>query len=268
MIYVILGMHKSGTTLLAQMLHLSDINMIDEVESTESVYDHLHANPADRSILDRVDEQTHYFFERASINRLNQDILIHSGAQDPHSNVESLFNIPAPGTLVLNPQDREGMQGIIAACESKYKDWGFKDPRTCLTYPLWSQVLPAHKLIVVYRSYTEILRHYKIVGWKQMNLPRVRKVLDSWTHHNLQIIETLKTTKYPFLVIRYEDFMNGSQDLERLNRFVGSPVVDKRNMDLYRRRSSRTEMTMLEKAATLGLNRNPNVVLEQLGAFR
>jgi hypothetical protein len=135
LIYVILGMHKSGTTLVSQILHQSGINMVDEAISENASYD-------------QGD-----FYERQSARQVNEAIL------KPKS--LSLFDIVPLKTLEMSAAERSQMQAMIRDCAQKYSDWGFKDPRTCLTYPLWASELPEHKIIAIYRSPDELWQRQK-----------------------------------------------------------------------------------------------------------
>ena len=124
MIYIVLGMHKSGTTLVSQTLHLSGIDMGDGFDANV-YYDLGHK------------------YEREETWRLNENIL---AARDVHSTM-----IRRPPALKLSVTQQQAMKQIIEDNCDRHSDWGFKDPRTCLIYPEWEAALPPHKLIVVYR---------------------------------------------------------------------------------------------------------------------
>src|SRR5262245_61853891 len=129
MIFVVLGMHKSGTTLVSQILHDSGINMGEDFDAKVS-----------------YDEGNKY--ERETALALNLDILKVGNYR--------IIDLPNPDELQLTPQQRLCMREIIQNCNSRYTDWGFKDPRTTLVYPLWVSELPEHKLIAIYRTPEEI----------------------------------------------------------------------------------------------------------------
>ncbi len=114
MIFVVLGMHKSGTTLVSQILYHSGITMGDFDESTS--YDHGNK------------------YERQTCLGLNLEIL---NAPD-----FEILHLEADGELSLTDGQSETMHEIIRTNEANNSDWGFKDPRCCLTYRLWSDELP------------------------------------------------------------------------------------------------------------------------------
>lgn len=208
MIYVVLGMHKSGTTMISEILHHSGINMVDN---------------ADPSLTyDKGNK-----WERESTKQINHTLLGSEGAF-------SLVN-GKPAKLSMTPEIKDSMRGLISDYNRQYPEWGFKDPRTCYVYGLWASTLPEHKIVVVYRSPQETWEHYRRISGRQM-LSAIRQFLPRWTEYNGTILEHLRETKMKFLVIRYERFMNDPEEFKRLERFVGRPLNDRRDPKLHRSR--------------------------------
>lgn len=203
MIYVVLGMHKSGTTLVSQILHRSGIRMGqgDEVDGD-------------------YDEGT--FHERHDVYDLNTDIL---GFTFPAQ------RFPVPKRLALTEHQRSRMREIIAKHEAVGGDWGFKEPRCCLTYDLWREELPAHRLIVVTRDLSEVWTHFQkhespwLLTWRCVR---------TWCDYNERVLDSLRRTMFPYVVIDYRELMNDSAEFERLQAFVGRPLVDTRRPGQYR----------------------------------
>ena len=134
MTYVVLGMHKSGTTLVAEILHRSGIPMVE----TASAADYYAGNK----------------WERASTLAFDKDLL---DARD----VDSLWLAPPDPDTLLRDADLERARRIAACAEAGAGgEWGFKDPRACLTWPVWRLALTAPKLIAVYRHYGSVVRHF------------------------------------------------------------------------------------------------------------
>ncbi|MCA9981870.1 MAG: sulfotransferase [Anaerolineales bacterium] len=233
MIFVVLGMHKSGTTLVSQMLHASAINMgefderlgydqdnkYERHETQELNRDVLHGllvPPLDylmRKPLTTSHDRAGYRRNKDSVALIRQRALTKRITQDP---------IPP------------AMSALISDYEATYTDWGFKDPRTCLTYPLWRRALPDHKVIVVYRHYNQLLRRYKVTDW---NLPRMYRVLHGWTHHNLASVAVAEQGDVPAIVLSYEELMRDEAEFARLEAFVGRKLTDMRNPEMYRNRA-------------------------------
>lgn len=210
MIYIVLGMHKSGTTLIAEILHHSGIRMVDDTD-TELGYD------------------TGNKYERSSTKQLNHDIL---GSEGTHS-----LEVPQPRQLSSTPDQRARMQQLVRQLDAPQTDWGFKDPRTCITYPLWASVLPPHRLIVVYRSPQEVWQHYRKSSTRR-RFSLTMNPLEGWCAYNELILGYLKQTAMPFVVLNYELFMTTQPEFDRLRQFIGRRLDDRRKMDLYRSKPS------------------------------
>ncbi|MEM9945614.1 MAG: sulfotransferase [Cyanobacteria bacterium P01_D01_bin.36] len=210
MIYVILGMHKSGTTLISEILHSSGINMVEESISDYS-YD------------------TGVKYERESSRNINHSILQSRGV--PSIEIETLKAYDASHEVIRNMRD------IISACSKHHENWGFKDPRTCLTYPLWASQLPKHKIIIIYRSIEEVWQRYLIQKSKKSEdsvLDTTKKVFSTWTDYNTRILNIIRTSHSPYLVLDYAQFLKENRGFLQLEDFVGKTLKDKRKIELYR----------------------------------
>jgi hypothetical protein len=153
----------------------------------------------------------------------------------------------------------------VEVLNSRYVDWGFKDPRTCLTYPAWAQELDQHRLIIIFRSYAEVAMHYGLVGAKLFRLVRLMKVLKAWTTYNQQILDHLEAAKVPSIVMSYEDFMRAPGEFDRLCTFVGRPLSDIRNPALYRSRAAGVgTFTAVELLGRVLMSGQPAHVLSRL----
>lgn len=209
MIYVILGMHKSGTTLLSQILHHAGINMGD-----------FDANIS----YDRGNK-----YERQDAKELNEEIL-------QAKNINSIF-ISAPQPLKVTDGQRASMRQIIQNCSQQYQNWGFKDPRTCLTYPIWASELPEHKIITICRSHDELWQRYRPKRLSKYREPYIAyKFAKAWYENNLNILNYLKNTNSDYLVLNYRKLMTEQAEFSRLQEFVGPDIhlEDRRKASLYR----------------------------------
>jgi hypothetical protein len=208
LIYVVLGMHKSGTTLVSQILHHSGISM-GEID-TRRGYD-----------------DSNQYEDQESLH-LNMELI---RAPD----YEVLY-IPPPPELVPTVQQRERMRRFIADRSVRHADWGFKDPRTTLVYPLWAEELPEHRLIAVWRAPEEIWPRFAAPGprlWYQ-EPKRAWNFVLRWCEHNRLLVKHLRETPRDYLLLNYGDFMSGDGEFRRLESFIGKPLVDQRRKELYR----------------------------------
>lgn len=245
MIYVVLGMHKSGTTLASQILHHSGIDMGEEID------------PA-------VGYGQGNKYERESTWRLNEEILACNGKPS--------IDIPAPGRLLMTPEQRQKMRGVIQELSRKYPDWGFKDPRTCLTYPLWAEELGEHRLIVISRPPGELFLRYRPRKTlrRYQDLSVAIKLIHRWIEHNSLIAGYLEQTAMDYIVLEYRRLMAEQSEFDRLQAFIGRKLVDRRRKDLYRHRP-KSEPLALKLASWLvekQTGQSPAQITARLDGFR
>ncbi len=210
MIHVVLGMHKSGTTLVAETLHRSGIDMMDTVDESRG-----------------YDEGNKW--ERDRTKAINHEMLGSAGAYS--------LQASARHGIRATPAVGERMRHVIADLSARHRDWGFKDPRTCLTYEAWAAELPEHRLIVVYRLPEEGWAHY----WSAAKSPTKRlnvmgSFLPAWCEYNTAILRALERTTMPAIVLHYTQLMEGDGEFRRLEQFVGRPLIDRRNSGMNRSR--------------------------------
>ena len=207
MIVVVLGMHKSGTTLVARLLHEAGIDM--------GTFD-------DTGAYDDGN-----MFERPETLALNLELL-QATLETPSYKIGSA---PAAPAEVLSR-----MRALVESLSRAHKDWGFKDPRTCLTYETWRACLPAHKLVVVFRHPGEVWAHYApSVSRGPARLVDCYRVFRTWYRHNSQCLAAARAVKDSYLV-NYSRLMDAGQTLDDFSQFLGRRLVDKRDIGLYRSR--------------------------------
>lgn len=136
--YVILGMHRSSTSMISKCLH----------EQGEVFMGKDLLGPG------RGNEDGHY--EDKRFLDLNDEILSKAnGSWD-------------------NPPSREAIEGVAKEFSSRiqslisdscsnmkeagYRSWGFKDPRTCLTLPVYLPYLNNPRFIVIKRPLIEVAK--------------------------------------------------------------------------------------------------------------
>jgi len=204
--YVVLGMHKSGTSLLTEMLHRSGIYMTSDTGGT----------------LQYDEGKT---FECPQARTINLRLLGWS------RNTHSRKGVP-PKRLRFE-RNRQAMKSLVAQRDAQGWDWGFKDPRTCLTYPAWDAVLPEHRLIAIYRHPAQICRHYRARG-----IYRTAQVLRMWVLYNRHLLRILQTTAHEFVLLSYERLMSAENELEQLRTLTNRPLVDVRDPRQFRRRET------------------------------
>jgi hypothetical protein len=266
MIFFILAAGNSGTTLISQILHQSGVNMIDEGEATwdsQNLYEHLSRKKLEDLGVQQRRDLTAMLYERVSMNSLNQALLANQ-KHPPRSGVSIMHYIPKSPIIATDDQLEE-MRELIHTCSQNYEHWGFKDPRNCHTYPIWERELPPHRLIFIYRGYSEIVRRSKLSGIRQIEVFRLRNLLKAWVYLNGRLLKFMKATPYPYLLLRFEAFMSDENEFKRLERFVGRPLVDLRNPKLHHSRMEKPNLLpFLGKIVSQWLPIQPEEILIEL----
>jgi len=128
--YIILGMHRSRTSLVASVLDALGVNMGEDMLGA------MQGNP-------------YGHFESIDFLELNMDILEAAGG-DWH-------NPPDPEEiLAVEDQFHDLIRLTVQKYDQVSEQWGWKDPRTCLTIPLYHKHLNDPTYIITQRSTDEI----------------------------------------------------------------------------------------------------------------
>lgn len=237
MIYIVLGMHKSGTTLVSKLLHHSGINMVDRLE--QGSY-----------------EESGYY-ERETTYQMNLKLLgIPSDSLELH---------PAPKVIQMNSLYQQEIQQLISKYSQDYRDWGFKDPRTCLVYEAWRQHLPEHKIVVIYRSVEKLWSRYKYRGlkfWK--NLSRAILLVQRWCEYNQSILNILSITDSDYIVLSYAEIMDEDGGYQHLQDFLERDMVDMREKSRKPNSNSNLLLTTAKWFVWLKTNYRYNHILCEL----
>lgn len=204
---VILGMHKSGTTLIADTLHRSGIAMVGA------------------ELAGGYDDGNK--MERAETRALNMDLLGDDG-------IESFRLIQPLSADRITPAHQATARAMVEGLSTG--PWGFKDPRTVLTFDFWQDVLDAPILIGVFRDPVEVFGHYvrragrRWISRHPMYLP---DALRGWCVYNQHLLE-LKRRHPEMLLLDYAEFMATDTGMQRLSAHLGQDLVDCRKPNMRR----------------------------------
>lgn len=180
---LILGMHRSGTSLLTGLLHYSGIS-------------------AGKSFLEPLEENPKGFFEVSKIYELNEEILRAAGTQ---WNV--LKNLDFQNIEVARFKE-EIKKTIVKEFEGE-EIFALKDPRICLLLPIYVEVFSELHVkvlpIVVRRNYVEIARSLKIRNnYSLLNGYSLSKFYYQMLKKNLSSSQTLEIT--------YEELLSNTKE--------------------------------------------------------
>lgn len=127
----IAGMHRSGTSMIASLLHACGLEL----------------GPR-RDLLPPAPNNPEGFWENRRFLRLNDAILKELGGSwdcPPKRDIASWESEPGLSSL------RQKATDLVKRFDGR-EPWGWKDPRNCLTLPLWRTLLPGMKVLICVRN--------------------------------------------------------------------------------------------------------------------
>jgi hypothetical protein len=192
----VLGMHRSGTSLLTRLLNVLGVSLGPTEQLMQAGAD----NPKG-------------FWEHKVIREINDQILSAAGGSwdqppafaDGWERSMALRDLGQRAASVIN-HDFGGMPM-----------WGWKDPRTCLTLPFWQQLLPGLRYVVCLRHPFEVAR-----SLERRNGFSIEKGVYLWLVYLEAILRA--TSPGNRCTILYEALIDNSRgELHRLSDFLGLP---------------------------------------------
>jgi GT2 family glycosyltransferase len=192
-IVCVLGMHRSGTSLATRILNLLGI----------------HLGPVEHLIGSRPDNPKG-FWECEPIVDLNTEILERHGG-----NWHEPPSFPAGWETAAELADLRQKARTLLASYFAVDNWGWKDPRTCLTLEFWKQLLPPMHYVICLRSPAEVAESLtKRDGFS------TEKSIRLWQSYTGEAIEHTAGLVRHFIF--YEDLIHSHrEEVSRLARFVG-----------------------------------------------
>lgn len=204
-VIVILGMHRSGTSFVTSWLSKCQLH----------IGEHL-LKPGFNNVKG--------FFEDVMIMNFQDKIL-------KRNRITNIFKVKVNQKIELKEEDYIKAIEIIDYKNSRYLQWGWKDPRTALLMEnLWCQLLPDAKIIVVYRPYWQVVdsicraekkiqlnRRNKLLGlfnllisYSKISIDNeIDNYLESWIRYNQNILSFLATKKKDdFCIINVDNILS------------------------------------------------------------
>lgn len=198
---IIVGFHRSGTSLLAQLLHASGLFVGDD-------------------LLEAMPSNPFGHFEDREVLELHRRILDDNGVG---------WQVGAPAPIFIGVEAWEEMRNFVAKRQAEHLLWGFKEPRVCLFLGAWKYLMPEAKFVVVYRDPSEAVRslHARHAsdylhgsGPADSHLRFFREPdlgLHLWDTHNRAIVNFVKRYPRDCMVMPYSQLVAGYPVVERIN---------------------------------------------------
>ena len=174
---VVMGMHRSGTSMLTRMLNICGMYLGEEKDMMKSGGD----NPEG-------------FWENLIPVSINDRILSRFGG--------SWKTVPhIPNGWIFGRDFSFIIKDIRNFIDSLGGNewWGFKDPRMSLTFSLWNFIYPFHKIICLRNPY-DVAK-----SLNKRDKFSLEKGIDLWFEYNKNIVSN--TNKFERIVVCYEDLI-------------------------------------------------------------
>ncbi len=203
--YIIIGMHRSGTSLVAKVLEKSGIFM--------------------GVIKDHNYEAMHFL-------SLNQQTLWAAGADWMEPKVaERIYWKTLPADVLFYEHFRTYGRWKKWMLRLKSPAWGWKDPRNTFTLPMWLEQYPNARVIHVVRNEADVVNSLStrnhVKG--EVHDPRLDDSTfnqNLWRDYVTQARSYDSQLKERFLEIRYEDLCSISEEaIGRLENFTGRKLL-------------------------------------------
>jgi Sulfotransferase family len=201
-IVLVLGMHRSGTSLCSHILSALGVDMADKIPGPGATSPHP-SNPRGHWERWEIVE-----FHDRILGLFNRDYLGH------------FHDFALPVAWWADPRVVQIRREIVAFLEQRMGSeyFGFKDPRTVRLMPVWHQILSelklAPKIVLCLRNPAQIGRSLSVRDGLDPEIGEYR-----WLVH---IVDFFRYTKnFDFCTVEYEEwFSNPSVNLEKLQKFL------------------------------------------------
>lgn len=167
---VVVGMHRSGTSLLTGSLEAAGLNL-GEVNN---------AAPHNRKGNK----------ENEAIRDLNDALLTKAGAA---------WNSPPDGQVPWDRADEERARSLVEPYIRAGRPWGFKDPRTVWTVEGWLRLLPSARMVGVFRHPSPVVG--SLTARSGTLAIESDRALSLWCAYNTELIRLQR--KYGFPVLHF-----------------------------------------------------------------
>lgn len=222
---VILGMHRSGTSLATRLIH-----MMGAYLGPDNLFGANQDNPTG-------------YWERRDVVECNAALLRHH-----RTNCSQLIVTPWIGTFTPPPEPvvKQRMGSIIRSL-NEHDVWVMKDPHLCLTLPHWQPLLDNPTAVITYRNPLEIAQSLAIREFNKV--PSLERGLALWEAYAVSLLHASEGMKRVF--ISHQDLITDPvQAATHLSKELGLQPVPQSNIlrffkpALYRAKTNGMQLTL------------------------
>jgi hypothetical protein len=192
----IVGMHRSGTSMVAHLLHECGLYLGPETDLIPPTPDNPDGHWENKKFVDLNDQILHLF----------------GGGWD------------CPPALPVSWEQEGKLSPLKEKAESLLQEfvgrepWGWKDPRNCLILPLWLQLLPELKVVLCLRNPIEVALSLRRRGLSSYSLG-----FRLWKTYNQTVLENVSSDR--LIVTHYNSFFSDTRmELSGILDFLNMPV--------------------------------------------
>ncbi|MCL6540386.1 MAG: sulfotransferase [Roseiflexus sp.] len=157
-VVIITGMHRSGTSLFANLIRNAGVNLGDR-------------------LLDPGEDNPHGYFEDVDFVELHRGMLLNRG-----------YTLIVDRNFEFIPTQEERLAAHnLMSRRSHLSLWGWKDPRTSLFLDFWAEVIPDARFIFLFRHPFDVL--VSLMNRGEIHSTGLLEGLEAWYAYNLRIID-------------------------------------------------------------------------------
>lgn len=193
----VLGMHRSGTSLVARLINLLGV----------------HLGP-DPRVLTSGDDNPKGYWEYRPFVDINDEILDRFGGRwdQPPDFPLQWTRDPRLGDLI------ERARALLAADFAATPLWGWKDPRACLTLPFWQDVIGPMRYVICLRNPAAV-----VASLARRETNSTERAEHLWLAHLDAALAATSSGLRMFVC--YEDLIEDWRpQLRRIAAFIGEPA--------------------------------------------
>jgi len=172
---VVLGMHRSGTSMVTRLLNLLGASLGPQ----EYIVAPDAKNPAG-------------YWERADVFGINEELLGAAGKSWDRPDGFDPASVPAEAMRLFEARAR-----AIVANINPFETWVIKDPRLCILFPLWRPMLERPLCIVAHRNPIDVA--HSLLARDGIPLDRGLELWELYTRSALAA-----TSEVPRLIVSYD----------------------------------------------------------------